>query len=49
MKPLIAYAIVDKLKPQIRVSDIYSPKDTDGVMLLKNEKLIKVVITPLKK
>ena len=45
MKPLIAYAVVNKYKPRLRLLDIYEEKDVR--INDKEESLIKVQIVPI--
>lgn len=45
IKPLIAYAVVSKTKPQLKHFEIYDKQCAGECVLGKDEKIVRVIIT----
>jgi len=48
MKPLIAYAVINKKKPKLEVNDIFDKCCVEELKLEEDEKIIKVLIKQVK-
>lgn len=48
MKNLLAYAIVNKLKPKLSLQDIYSKEQIAYIKIDKGEKIIRIEIREIK-